>query len=115
MVDFLDSIITNEFSQIDDYPTVGSITYLTVKFEVIDRLIGKFNISAQTEVEDIRYKIELSNTGHLIDPYDTFIFKTYDINEQGIDWTFLNKKRKVKLMLLLRLWTKPFLYALQNG
>ena len=99
MVEFLDSIIINEFSQIDDYPTVGSITYLTVKFEVIDRLIGKFNIYSQTEIEDIRYKVELSNTGHLIDPYDTFIFKTYDINEQGIDWTFLNKKRKEMLMV----------------
>jgi photosystem II stability/assembly factor-like uncharacterized protein len=99
VVEFLDTIMTNEFTQIDDYPSSGNITYLTVGFEVIDRLIGKFNIYSQTEIEDIRYKIELSNTGHLIDPYDTFIFKTYDINEQGIDWTFLNKKRKEMLMV----------------
>jgi len=99
MVEFTDTIITNEFTQIDNYPSIGNITYLSVKFEVIDKLIGKFNIYSQTEIEDIRYKTELSNTGHLIDPYDTFIFKTYDINEQGIDWTFLNRKRKEMLMV----------------
>jgi photosystem II stability/assembly factor-like uncharacterized protein len=99
IVKFIDTIFTEEFSQIDDYPLVGNITYLTVNFEVIDKLIGKFNLISQTEIEDIRYKIELSNTGHLVDPYDTFIFKEYDINEQGIDWNFLNKKRKELLMV----------------
>ena len=99
MVDFVDNIMTNEFTQVDNYPSGGSITYLTVAFEVIDKLIGRFNIHSQTEIEDIRYKIELSNTGHLVDPYDTFIFKEYDINEQGIDWTFLNRKRKEMLMV----------------
>jgi photosystem II stability/assembly factor-like uncharacterized protein len=99
MVKFIDRIITEEFSQIDDYPLVDNITFLTVVFEVVDKLIGKFNIISETEIEDIRYKIELSNTGHLVDPYDTFIFKDYDINEQGIDWTYLNKKRKELLMV----------------
>jgi photosystem II stability/assembly factor-like uncharacterized protein len=99
MVKFIDRIITEEFTQIDDYPNSGNITYLTVKFEVVDKLIGKFNIISETEIEDVRYRIELSNTGHLVDPYDTFIFKDYDINEQGIDWTFLNKKRKELLMV----------------
>jgi photosystem II stability/assembly factor-like uncharacterized protein len=99
VVSFIDRLFTNEFTQIDDYPSVGRVTYLTVKFEVIDKMVAQFNIKSQTEIEDIRYKIELANSGHLIDPYDTFIFKTYDINEQGIDWNFLNKKRKEMLMV----------------
>jgi len=99
LVEGVDRIIFDEFSQIDNFPRQSDITYLTVKFEVIDKLIGQFSIKSQTEIEDVRYKIELSNTGHLIDPYDTFIFKSYDINEQGIDWNFLNKKRKEMLMV----------------
>ena len=99
VVNFLDRIFSNEFSQIDNYPSTGKTTYLTVKFDVIDKLVATFNITSQTEIEDIRYKIELSNTGHLIDPLDTFIFKTYDINEQGVDWTFLNRKRKEMLLV----------------
>jgi len=99
IVDFIEEILTDEFTQIDNYPKSGNITYLTVTFQVVDKLIGRFNIHSQTEIEDIRYKIELSNTGHLVDPYDSFIFKEYDINEQGVDWTFLNRKRKEMLMV----------------
>ena len=106
-VEFIDRIFSNEFSQIDDYPKFGQTTYLTVKIEVVDKVIASFNIFSQTEIEDIRYKIELGNTGHLIDPYDTFIFKTYDISEQGIDWNFLNKKRKE--MLLVRDQIFPYI------
>jgi photosystem II stability/assembly factor-like uncharacterized protein len=99
VVSFIDRLFTDEFTQIDDYPSIGKVTYLTVKFEVINKMVAQFNLKSQTEIEDIRYKIELANSGHLIDPYDTFIFKTYDINEQGIDWNFLNKKRKEMLMV----------------
>jgi photosystem II stability/assembly factor-like uncharacterized protein len=107
VVTFIDRYFTNEFTQVDDYPTNGSTTYLTVSFEVVDKLIGTFEIKSQTEIEDVRFKIELANSGHLVDPYDTFIFKTYDINEQGIDWNFLNKKRKE--MLLVRDQIFPYI------
>jgi hypothetical protein len=53
----------------------------------------------QTEIEDERYRIELTNTGHNIGPEDAYIFKPYDINEQGVDWTYLNQKRKEMLMV----------------
>jgi hypothetical protein len=98
IIDFVD-VIFDEFTQIDDYPKVGNTTYLSTTFTVIDKLIGRFKLSGQTEIEDVRYKIELSNTGQLVSPDDTFIFKEYDINEQGIDWTYLNKKRKEMLMV----------------
>jgi hypothetical protein len=97
VVDFLSDIITDETTLITDYPTVGKITYMNVNFHVEDREIGRFNIFGQTEIEDIRYKIELTNTGHNVTADDIFIFRTYDINEQGVDWGFLNKKRKEML------------------
>lgn len=99
IVDFKDQKFTNEFTKIDDYPSANKSTYLSVRFVVQDKPIGKFRVSGQTEVEDIRYKIELSNTGHNITADDVFIFKSYDINEEGIDWTFLNKKRKEMMMV----------------
>lgn len=67
--------------------------------KVMPKILGNFSIFGQTEVEDIRYKIELGNTGKLIDPEDIYIFKEYDINEMGIDWDFLNKKRREMLLI----------------
>ena len=98
IVDFID-MIENEFSKIDDYPIVGQETYLQVDIVSIDKEIGRFHVYGQTEIEDIRYKIELSNIGQNILPDDVFIFKSYDVNEQGIDWGFINKKRKEMLMV----------------
>ena len=97
-VDFIDLMIP-EKNVIQNYPTIGNTTFLSVKISVLDATIGRFTVYGQTEIEDIRYKVELSNTGHLIDPDDVYIFKPYDINEQGIDWTYLNKKRKEMLMV----------------
>lgn len=74
-------------------------TYCKVSFEVIDKEIGRFIVYGQTEIEDIRFKIELGNIGKLIAPNEIFIFKDYDILEGGIDWTYLNKKRKEMLMM----------------
>jgi len=88
-----------EFTQIDNYPNPGNTTYLQTRFQIMDKLVGQFLVQMQTQIEDIRYKVELGNTGHLVNPTDTFIYKEYDINEQGIDWTFLNKKRKELLMV----------------
>ena len=92
-------IIVNEFTQIDDYPSLGLTTYLQTKFVVVDKIIGRFNLFGQTEIEDIRYKIELSNVGHNVQPDDIFIFKPYDINEEGVDWGYMNRKRKEMMMV----------------
>lgn len=88
-----------ETTYIQDYPKSGHITFLDVTFKVCDQEIGRFNVYGETEIEDIRYKIDLGNSGKLINPNDIFIFKSYDIKEDGIDWTFLNKKRKEMLMM----------------
>jgi hypothetical protein len=93
-VDFL----TEENTVISNYPKFGNTTYLKVTIKVKDKEIARLITYGQTEEEDIRYKIELGNHGKLIAPDEVFIFKEYDINEGGIDWTFLNKKRKEMLM-----------------
>lgn len=94
-VDFL----SEESTIVSNYPKSGDTTYLSLDIRVWDREIGRFMTYGQTEEEDIRYKVELGNVGKVIGPDDTFIFKQYDINEGGVDWTFLNKKRKEMLMM----------------
>ena len=73
--------------------------YLSLGIKVKDKEIGRFFTYGQTEEEDVRFKIELGNIGKLIEPNDVFIFKQYDIEEGGVDWLYLNKKRKEMLMM----------------
>lgn len=89
----------SESTVINNYPKTGDVTYLKTKFKVIDREIARFNTIAQTEIEDVRFKIELNNQGKTIGPNEVFIFKDYDIYEGGVDWNFLNHKRKELLFM----------------
>ena len=100
IVDFFKDVDFLEYENtiVSDYPTTGNTTYLKTKFSVVNREIGRFNTYAQTEIEDIRYKIQLNNIGKNVGPHEVFIFKDYDILEGGVDWTFLNTKRKEMLM-----------------
>lgn len=103
------SIEVNYFKEIDEFksetniisnfPKQNQTTYLSVRFKVWDKEIGRFGVYGQTEIEDVRYHIELNNVGKLISSDDVYIFKDYDIKEEGIDWVFLNKKRKEMLMV----------------
>ena len=86
----IDENLTNEV--FDD-------TNIDINLNVEPKIIAEFNMYGQTEIEDIRYRIELSNTGKLVNLNDTYIFEEYDINEGGVDWMFLNKKRKEMLMV----------------
>ena len=101
IVDFInpEDYLFFENTVIVDYPSTGINTYLRLNIEVIDKEIGRFITYGQTEIEDIRFKIELGNVGKLIAPNEVFIFKDYDILEGGTDWTYLNKKRKEMLMM----------------
>ena len=91
--------LESENTVLSNYPDFGKTTYLKTTFKVPDMEIGRFITYGQTEEEDIRFKIELGNVGKLISPEEIFIFKEYDINEGGIDWLYLNKKRKEMLMV----------------
>ena len=101
IVDFLgiNDYLFTESTLISNYPTSGNTTYCKFDIKVIDREIGRFITYGQTEIEDIRFKTELGNVGKLIAPNEVFIFKDYDVLEGGIDWTYLNKKRKEMLMM----------------
>ncbi len=88
-----------EKTVVSGYPKESSTTYLKFTMKVTDREIGRFKTMAQTDIEDVRFKIQLNNNGKLIGPNEIFIFKDYDVLEGGIDWTFLNTKRKEMLMM----------------
>lgn len=99
VVDFLDDVIVDEATVVNNYPTTNVTTYLSINIVVIDKEIASFNVFGQTEIEDIRYNIQLSNQGKNITANDVYIFKSYDIEEEGVDWIFLNSKRKEMLMV----------------
>ncbi len=67
---------------------------IKVFIEVLPETIAKITLKGQTEIEDERFNVLLSNFGHNINHRDIFIFKEYDIVESGIDWIYLNQKRK---------------------
>lgn len=67
--------------------------------EVLPALLANIRVKGQTEIEDERYKVLLNNMGHSVSEKDNYIFKEYDIKEKGIDWTFVNAKRKEMLMI----------------
>jgi len=102
IVDFVDpttDFFVKESSSVSDYPSVGQTTLLKVELKVWDKELARFTIYGQTEIEDERFSIELGNVGHGIGAEDAFIFKDYNIKEQGVDWNFLNRKRKELLMV----------------
>jgi len=88
-----DLIFTKQSTKISRTNTESNI-YLNTKIKVLDKIICEINIKGQTEIEDPRYRTELSNTGKLINPKDVFIFREYDVKEGGVDYTFINQKRK---------------------
>jgi hypothetical protein len=101
IVDFFNGnfdYLEKEQTILNDYPSVGKSTYLKINIIVRDKEIGRFVTYGQTEEEDERFKVELGNIGKLISTDELFIFKNYDINEGGVDWIILNKKRKEMLM-----------------
>ena len=101
IVDYFKEVdsLEREDTVIENFPKTGITTYLSCRFKVWNREIGRFNVLGQTEIEDVRYHTELNNVGKLISSDDVYIFKEYDIKEEGIDWNYLNMKRKEMLMM----------------
>lgn len=66
---------------------------------VLPTNVAKINIKGQTEIEDERFKVSLDNKGYNINHRDVYIFDDYDIKENGIDWVYLNEKRKEMLTM----------------
>jgi len=92
-------VLLYEKTVVENFPKINQTTYLSCRFVVWNREIGRFNVYGQTEIEDERFRIELNNVGKLVAPEDVYIFKEYDIKEEGYDWNYLNAKRKEMLMV----------------
>lgn len=96
------SVLSSESSwqQAQSYRSPYNI--ISVSFTVTLSLqpieIARISLMGQTEIEDSRYKVLTQNNGFNVKPNDTFIFSDYDIEENGIDWIFLNNKRKELLV-----------------
>lgn len=78
-------------------PFLSKEAAFEISIDIIPNVIGRIKLKGQTEVEDERFKIALGNFGYDINYRDIFIFKEYDIKENGIDWIYMNSKRKEML------------------
>ena len=70
-------------------------------------IVAEILFYGETVGEDERMRDLLQNLGATLDDGDFIIFKEHDINEMGIDWMLMNKKRKELLLELHNI--KPFL------
>lgn len=70
-------------------------------------VVAEIIIYGETVGEDERMRDLLQNLGATLDDGDFIIFKEHDINEMGIDWMLMNKKRKELLLELHNI--KPFI------
>lgn len=68
---------------------------LKVTITVAPKIVCYLDVYGESEQEDERFKIAINNRNlNILKLQDFFIFKQVDINEQGIDWIFMNRKRK---------------------
>lgn len=72
-----------------------------------ETLIATIRIYGETEEEDERLAVLLSNIGMTLSPEDYMILKDSDIKEMAPDWLLLNQKRKE--LLLQASTIKPFI------
>lgn len=77
------------------FNTIDSIFYF--KIEVQPKEILSCSIFGQTEIEDIRYKVNLNNVGVQLEDDAYKILYDSDINDNAIDYTLFNRKRKEML------------------
>ena len=97
--DWQDYIITNVTKT---KITVNSaLTYLNTfdeeydfDIEQLPEKMGNFIIYGETEAEDERLEANMRLLGISLTEEDEFIFKSSNVNEEGIDYRLLNRKRK---------------------
>lgn len=82
-------------SSVVTFNTTGSTFHFSI--EVQPKEIARFSIYGQTEIEDIRFKINLNNVGVQISDDTAKIFKEADIKDNAVNYTLLNRKRKEML------------------
>lgn len=75
-----------------------NLTNAKMHIEMLPQTIAEITLLGETVTEDERYRVHTSNLGCDIDREDIYIFKEYDISEKGIDWIYMNNKRKEMLL-----------------
>jgi hypothetical protein len=80
---------------------------LLIQDDFNNSTIAEVRVYGETVGEDERMRDLLQNLGATLDDGDFIIFKEHDINEMGIDWQLMNKKRKELLLELHNI--KPFI------
>lgn len=91
-IETFNDVIFNYFNTAD----IDSYFYFQIKVE--PKRILELKLYGETEIEDDRFRIVLNNMGVQIDNEIEHIFKESDINEDGIDYIRLNRKRKEMLL-----------------
>lgn len=82
-----------QFNQFGNPIMIERISNVT--FTVLPKELMYIDFSGETEAEEERYNIHLNNKNKdILKLDDFFIFKDVDINEEGVDWIFMNRKRK---------------------
>lgn len=79
-------------STLTEMSTLGE--EFTFSIEQLPETIGQFVIYGETEAEDERLEANMKMIGVSLMEEDEFIFKSSDVNEMGIDYRLLNRKRK---------------------
>jgi hypothetical protein len=82
------------FQTLSPFDTSASGTTYDFTIKTEPDLVASINLYGQTEIEDDRFVQHLKLLGANLDSDVQPIFKESDINEVGIDYTILNRKRK---------------------
>lgn len=93
-------------SHVDNYHT-RLLDISEIDEEGNETLIATIRIYGETEEEDERLAVLLSNMGMTLKPEDYVILKDSDIKELSPDWILMNQKRKELLLQASQI--KPFI------
>lgn len=92
-------------SNVDSYHT--RLLDITEVVDGVETLVATIRIYGETEEEDERLAVLLSNIGMTLTPEDYMILKDSDIKELSPDWILMNQKRKELLLQASQI--KPFI------
>lgn len=84
---------------LEDFDTSLSAKTYNFTIQTEPDIVATISLYGQTEVEDDRFVQHLKLLGAKLEPDAQPIFKESDINESGIDFTILNRKRKELLSI----------------
>jgi len=84
---------------ITEFDTTYNTESYSFNIKVLPKKIFTLDVYGETEIEDERFRANLNNMGIDLNEKIEHIFPTSDINDDGIDYKLLNKKRKEMLIM----------------